>query len=128
MRLQYRRYRLPFRVPVRTAHGLWREREGLVLRIEEEGGAVGYGEVAPIPHFGTETVDEAEETVKALGEWTNAESVATVPARLGCLRNALAEAWPGGPHDTAAMRDYLGVAALLPPGALVSSPAFSAAA
>ena len=28
--LQFRRYRLPFRAAVRTAHGVWAEREGLI--------------------------------------------------------------------------------------------------
>ncbi len=32
VRFQFRRYRLPFRAPVRTAHGTWAEREGLVVR------------------------------------------------------------------------------------------------
>ena len=34
-RLQFRRYRLPFRAPVRTAHGWWHQREGLIVRLEE---------------------------------------------------------------------------------------------
>lgn len=116
LRLQYRRYRLPFRVAVRTAHGWWRDREGLIVRIEEAGGAVGYGEAAPIPHFGTETVEEAEAALRLLGEWTNAEAIAAVPARLGCLRHALAAAGAGKDHGTAATRAHLGVAALLSAG------------
>ncbi|MBM3856214.1 MAG: o-succinylbenzoate synthase, partial [Verrucomicrobia bacterium] len=55
IRLQYRRYRLPFHAPVRTAHGVWMQREGLLVRREDERGAVGYGEAAPLPDFGTET-------------------------------------------------------------------------
>jgi O-succinylbenzoate synthase len=116
LRLQSRRYRLSFRAPVRTAHGLWREREGVVVRIEEAGGAVGYGEAAPIPHFGTETSDEVEEGIRILGEWTNEEALSAVPARLGCLRHALAAARAGAADETAATKDTLGVAALLPAG------------
>jgi O-succinylbenzoate synthase len=132
-RLQYRRYRLPLRVAVRTAHGLWTEREGVIVRLEnaEEGQerpAVGYGEAAPIPEFGTETADEAEAGVRALGEWIEHAALATVPVRLGCLRRALAvareqaEAKPetadrkpetgNRPNGKAS----LGVAALLPAG------------
>ncbi len=131
-RLQFRRYRLPFRTPVRTAHGVWAAREGLIVRMEEAGeggsGAVGWGEAAPIPEFGTETVDEAEAGARALGEWTNEERIAALPERLGCLRNAIAtaaagEGIPVGASKLAptggsggARHQALGVAALLPAG------------
>src|SRR4051812_4700468 len=64
---QFRRYRLPLRAPVRTAHGVWMERDGVLVRLENEAGAVGYGEAAVIPWFGTETADEAAEACRALG-------------------------------------------------------------
>ncbi len=31
--LEFRRYSLPFLSPVRTAHGVWAVREGLILRL-----------------------------------------------------------------------------------------------
>ena len=114
-RLQFRRYALPFRAPVRTAHGVWGEREGLIVRLEDESGRVGLGEAAPIPHFGTETVDEDEACCRTLGEWTNSGQIEGLPARLGCLRHAIAAAREptlSGP----AVNDFLGVAALLPAG------------
>src|SRR5262245_24918545 len=90
-RFQYRRYRLPFRAVVRTAHGPWAEREGLLVRVEGEGrGTVGYGEAAPIPWFGTETVEEDGAAAQVLGEWVEEDALTSVPARLGCLRNAVA--------------------------------------
>jgi o-succinylbenzoate synthase len=126
LRFQFRRYRLPFRTAVRTAHGPWAEREGLIVRLEDEAGAVGFGEAAPLPQFGTETVDEDEAGARAIGEWTESETLAAVPERLACLRNALACARAGvalvsderlenskGPVKD---RPYLPVAALLPAG------------
>lgn len=131
-RLQFRRYRLPFRAPVRTAHGVWAEREGLIVRLQDasEGGsgAVGWGEAAPIPEFGTETVDEVEAGVRGLGEWIEGTKLEAVPPRLGCLRNAIAAAVEEvgrafDPPSNASSRKgpvkdrpYLGVAALLPAG------------
>lgn len=47
-----RPYRLPFRTPLRTAHGPWTEREGILLRIVAADGRVGYGEIAPIEALG----------------------------------------------------------------------------
>src|SRR3954469_24187568 len=88
-RFDYRRYTLPFRAPVRTAHGMWSAREGLLLRLENDAGIVGYGEIAPISWFGTESVDEAEEVCAKMGSYVTEEQLAEAPGRLGCLQFAL---------------------------------------
>lgn len=123
LKLACRRYLLPFRTPVRTAHGVWAERVGLIVRLEDGEGRAGLGEVAPIPWFGTETVEETEAALAMLGDWVTAEQLAAVPKRLGCLRFALAGALaafkggPGGAERRAGeSADYLPVAALLPAG------------
>lgn len=133
---QYRRYRLTLRAPVRTAHGVWTEREGVLVRLESESGAVGYGEAAVLPWFGTETVEAAEAACREIGAEVQAEQIAALPATLPCLRNALAAAWPeteganGVAESVAAEGEvevggrgveaaYLGVAALLPAGRAV---------
>jgi len=112
----YRRYSLPFSQPVRTAHGVWAEREGLLLRLTNESGAVNYGEAAPISWFGTESVDDAEAVCQNLGEYVTEETLAAVPVRCGCLRFALAQALGG--HEMAGIEDKkaLPVAVLLPAG------------
>lgn len=119
LRLLHRRYTLPFRAAVRTAHGVWAERTGLIVRLEDGGGSIGYGEVAPIPWFGTETVEEAEAALNVLGEWVTPEQLAAVPVKLGCLRfalaGALAESGKEGRRGKANV-SYLPVAALLPAG------------
>jgi O-succinylbenzoate synthase len=78
------------RVPLRTAHGPWTEREGLLVRLEDEDGRIGYGEVAPIPWFGTETLPEAEEVCRKLGDKVTDAVLEAVPERCGCVRFALA--------------------------------------
>ncbi len=59
LRLNVRPYRRRFRSPLRTHHGVWQWREGLILRLEDHRGRRGYGEIAPLPAFGTETLAEA---------------------------------------------------------------------
>lgn len=110
----YRRYHLPFRSPLRTAHGLWSAREGILLRLEARDGAVSYGEAAPIPWFGTETVDEVEEACRKLGEVVDDTLLDTVPGKLGCLRSAFASARTelAEPRDMTSRQ----VASLLPAG------------
>jgi O-succinylbenzoate synthase len=121
-RLAYRRYRLSLRVAVRTAHGVLAEREGVLVRLEDEGGAVGYGEASVLPWFGTETANEVAAACSVLGERVTAEQLAAVPARLRCLGFALQTAAGRQPVKAAtsakasAAQKSLPVAALLPAG------------
>ena len=117
-RLEFRRYLLPLRAAVRTAHGVWAQREGLLVRLAGEDGAVGFGEAAVIPWFGSETADEAEAACRELGEQVDDARLDSIPARWRCLRNALGAARQ--PQTLAiASGKSLGVAALLPAGRMV---------
>ncbi|HEX7630668.1 MAG TPA: o-succinylbenzoate synthase [Lacunisphaera sp.] len=116
-RFSFKPYRLPLRVPLRTAHGPWGEREGILVRLEDESGRTGYGEIAPIPWFGTETVAEAMEICRKLGAQVSTQTLAEIPTQLGCVRFALAAAQAG----TCQLMDDIGksrlpVTALLPAG------------
>jgi o-succinylbenzoate synthase len=115
---QYRRYLLPLRAPVRTAHGVWKEREGVIVRIEDPTGGFGFGEAAAMPWFGTETVEEVEAACVQIGGSVDEAKLAAVPSRCGCLRNALASAVAsvGAGMEMAGTRKTLAVAALLPAG------------
>src|ERR1700679_3363979 len=88
-RMELRRYSLPFRHPVRTAHGPWNSREGLFVRLERPDGSFGFGEASPVPPFGDETVDADEAFCRSLGSKTDGEALARVPSALRALRNAL---------------------------------------
>lgn len=91
-RFSHKTYRLPLRTPLRTAHGLWTEREGIIVRLEDEAGRAGFGEIAPIPSFGTETLAEAEELCGKYGDKVAGEVLDVVAERFGCVRFALAAA------------------------------------
>ena len=114
--LSHRRYRLPFRAPLRTAHGVFGVREGLLVRLEGEGGQVGYGEAATLPWFGTETVEVAEDLVRTLGSDPEANDLDRLPATGGCLRNAVASALGMIAGGDLPESKPLPVAALLPAG------------
>lgn len=129
VRFQYRRYRLAFHAAVRTAHGVWSEREGLLVKISDEEGRSGWGEAACLPWFGTETTAEAEAAGAKFREWIEDAELGEVPERLVCLRNAIAAARgelvergmsaDGGERRVTDNAPYLGVAALLPAGRAV---------
>lgn len=113
-------YRLPLRAPLRTAHGWWREREGLLVRLIDEDGRTGWGEIAPLEWFGTETLAAATELCRALGDRTDDGKLAAIPERFGCVRFALTAAKPAPAKPAAATKtsadQRLPVAALLPAG------------
>lgn len=113
-RFSFKPYRLPLRLPLRTAHGPWTEREGIIVRLEDEAGRAGFGEIAPLPWFGTETPAEAGEICRKFGATVTGAELDAVPARFGCVGFALAEARAQFPRPAAATR--LPVAALLPAG------------
>lgn len=113
-RFAVKTYRQPLRVPLRTAHGVWAVREGLIVRLEAENGVVSYGEVAPLPQFGTETLAESLERCLGFSDKTDDAALDAVPARFGCVRFALAAA-----RSVALISDKekrLPVTALLPAG------------
>ena len=58
-RFEFRPYQRRFRQPVRTHHGDWQIRQGLILKLTDEDGRSGFGEVAPLPWFGSETFEQA---------------------------------------------------------------------
>ncbi len=80
--VEVRPYRRQFLTPLKTAHGPWPWREGLLLRVEDGTGRVGWGEVAPIPWFGTETLEAAWSFWQGQQGWIEAEDLLMVPDAL----------------------------------------------
>lgn len=103
----FRPYQRAFREALRTSRGEWRVREGFLVRVEQAG-RVSYGEVAPIPEFGSETVEAARAFLESL----EADPLRAVPEDLPCCAFALSCALSG---RTPAKREYA-VAGLLPAG------------
>lgn len=115
-RLQWRRYSLPFRQAVRTSQGVWAQREGLVVRLEDTDGRTGFGEAAPVPGFGAGTVDQAEAQLRSLGDAGDAAAWRVRPDLGGCARFALATAEAMLAPAPATERDHWSIAGLLPAG------------
>jgi O-succinylbenzoate synthase len=113
-RFEFRRYSLAFKHPVRTSRGSWDTREGIYVRIERPDGTVGFGEAAPVPFFGSDSVQLSEVACISLGSKVDEEVLSRVPAKLFTLRNAIANAL--GETRAAPVHSSLGVAALLPAG------------
>ena len=91
-----RPYRRPFVRPLHTHHGLWREREGAIVRLRDrrfEPARESFGEIAPLPWFGSETLAEALDYCRSLPEQMSSATIAAIPDRLPATRFAIESAW-----------------------------------
>ncbi|MBD2428378.1 o-succinylbenzoate synthase [Phormidium sp. FACHB-1136] len=126
MRLEIRPYQRPFRNPLQTAHGLWFVREGIILRLTDDEGPIGYGEIAPIPWFGTETLRQALTFCQSLEQhfWQNRVTLTEteIPPNLPATQFGLASAWANlqlsrtSPHLPISPSPHLPICGLLPAG------------
>lgn len=55
----FEQYDRPFKVPLKTHHGEWSNRQGIFVYLRNSFGSVGVGEISPLPWFGTESVEAA---------------------------------------------------------------------
>jgi len=94
-RLRVQPYALPLRQPLRTARGAWTTRAGLWLELRDAQGRSGWGEVAPLPEFGSETLAQARALCDQLGATVTAAQIEAIadefPACQFALESALAD-------------------------------------
>lgn len=59
-------------------------REGIIVRLEDAAGSTGFGEIAPLEGFGTESMAEALEYCTSLGERADGAVLSEIPQNLSC--------------------------------------------
>lgn len=116
VRFAWRIYRRTFRQPLQTHHGLWQERQGIVVRLEDGEGRVGFGEIAPLPWFGSETLEEAVELCRSLGDRLTHTTLTALPDTLPASQFGLAIAWDTLHHPLERLPSPSLPCALLPTG------------
>jgi O-succinylbenzoate synthase len=121
----FQMYQRAFVSPLRTAHGAWAERVGFIVRVADDSG-VGYGEVAPIPAFGTETLADAAAFLRRLADAPQLAADAVALAGLPCCAFGIGSALGELAQVSAPRRDYR-VAGLLPAGSAALAAAASKA-
>ena len=96
MRLEFRSYQRPFARVLSTSHGNWEVREGIILRLTDENGRIGWGEIAPIPWFGSETLEQAKEFCQQLPPEITATDIFSIPDELPACQFGFECAWGMG--------------------------------
>jgi o-succinylbenzoate synthase len=75
-------YQRPFRQPLITSHGVWEIREGIVLQLTDSMGRSQLGEIAPIPWFGSESIERAREWCAQFGDNITTAQIESIPDSL----------------------------------------------
>ncbi|MFN6561594.1 MAG: o-succinylbenzoate synthase [Nostoc sp. ChiSLP01] len=81
-KFKFRPYRRRFVRTVSTSHGKWDIRDGIILRLTDELGRVGWGEIAPISWFGSETMEQALDFCRQLPAEITDETIFSIPDEL----------------------------------------------
>ena len=111
-------YQRLFRRPLHTSHGIWRVREGIIIEITDSINHKGRGEIAPLPWFGSETLAEALQFCKHLGNTVTKAHIANIPDRLPACQFAFESALINLKNQHGETKKYpsLSYAHLLPAG------------
>jgi O-succinylbenzoate synthase len=90
--LEFRVYQRPFLRPLHTHHGLWQTREGIIIRLEDEQGGIGWGEIAPLPEFGSETLSAAVLFCQSLENPISETAIFSIPPQFPACQFAFESA------------------------------------
>lgn len=94
MKFKFEIYQRHFKQPLRTSHGVWQIREGIIITLKNSTG-FSKGEIAPLPWFGSETLSEALNFCQRLGEEISVEEILAIPDCLPACQFAFESAWLG---------------------------------
>ncbi len=75
-------YQRKFIQPLHTSHGVWEIREGIIVKLRDDQGKVGWGEIAPISWFGSESFTAAREFCEQLPPVIDGERIFQISDRL----------------------------------------------
>ncbi|MDZ7968017.1 MAG: o-succinylbenzoate synthase [Nostoc sp. DedSLP03] len=95
-RFEFRPYERRFLRSLTTNHGRWDIREGIILRLTDESGKIGWGEIAPISWFGSETLEKALDFCRQLSEEITDEIIFSIPDELPACQFGFESAWEMG--------------------------------
>ena len=127
----YSIYQRPFRQPLNTSHGVWKVRSGIVIQLTDDLGRSHQGEIAPIPWFGSESIEQATLYCQQIGTNITVDRIHQIPDNLPACQfgfGSALTAFNSTPANIDWHKSNLKMSALLPSGAaaIARLPALSA--
>ena len=92
-KFDFRTYQRKFKPPLQTSHGIWDVREGIILRLVDKNGRIGWGEIAPLSWFGSETYEQALDFCHQLPVNISSEMIFAISAELPASQFGFESAW-----------------------------------
>lgn len=90
---EFRPYQRQFRIPLKTSHGTWDIREGIILRLTDDKGKQGFGEIAPVSWLGSETFEQALDFCQQLPKRITPTNIFSIPDELPACQFGIESAW-----------------------------------
>ena len=115
----YSVYERPFRQPLQTSHGNWEIRAGIIIHLIDDLGKSHAGEIAPIPWFGSESIEQAIEWCQQIGDNITIDRIQLIPDTLPACQFGFGSAITAFNADLESAPCPLEICALLPTGATV---------
>ncbi len=81
-KFEFRTYQRKFKRPLQTSHGIWDIRSGIILRLTDENGRIGWGEIAPLSWFGSESFEQALDFCSKLSANISEETIFAISSEL----------------------------------------------
>ncbi len=78
----YSIYQRPFRQPLTTSHGVWKIRAGIIIQLTDHLEISHQGEIAPIPWFGSESIEQAILWCQQIGDNITTTQIYQIPDHL----------------------------------------------
>ncbi|MBD2201507.1 o-succinylbenzoate synthase [Calothrix sp. FACHB-1219] len=91
-KFEFRPFGRNFLRSLTTSHGNWDIRESIIIRLIDDAGRVGFGEIAPISWFGSETLAQALNFCHQLPQEITAKAIFTIPDDLPACQFAFESA------------------------------------
>jgi o-succinylbenzoate synthase len=116
----YSIYQRSFRQPLITSHGVWKIREGIIVRLTDELGRSHQGEIAPIAWFGSESIERAALFCEQLGDRLTTDQIQQIPDDLPACQFGFGSALTAFEAASTQIAAEFEMSALLPSGAAAS--------
>jgi o-succinylbenzoate synthase len=124
-KFEFRTYQRKFKRPLRTSHGVWEDREGIILKLTGENNRIGWGEIAPLSWFGSESFDQALDFCSQLSGNLSEETIFAISSELvACqfgFESALSNSPPPAPPCQGGEKKLSQYSGLLPAGEVALS-------